>query len=226
VIAAVPVVCPVPPKPIGSVADKPAAVPDVFWLNVGQVKVPVLKLPDWGVPKMGVTSVGLVANTLLPVPVAVVVPVPPLAVAKVPAKVTAPEVAKLGVKPVVPALNVVTPEEIAPIWLITYAVLAACVVLVPLGAVGTVGVPVKAGLFARAIAPVPVLEEILISGLVPPVDAKGEVAVTLVIVPPVPVAAIVIPPALLVIVTPEPAVSVALVSVFPVVLPIRSWPLV
>jgi hypothetical protein len=44
-----------------------------------------------------------------------VVPVPPLAMAKVPAKVTAPELAALGVKPVVPVLKVVTPEEIAPI---------------------------------------------------------------------------------------------------------------
>jgi hypothetical protein len=35
-------------------------------------------------------------------------PVPPLVVARVPARVTAPDVALLGVNPVVPALNVVT----------------------------------------------------------------------------------------------------------------------
>ena len=29
------VVVPVPPEPIASVADKPAAVPEVFWLSVG-----------------------------------------------------------------------------------------------------------------------------------------------------------------------------------------------
>ena len=38
--------------------------------------------------------------------------VPPLAVAKVPAKVTAPDVSVLGVKPVVPAENVVTPSAV------------------------------------------------------------------------------------------------------------------
>ena len=41
----------------------------VFWLKVGQVNVPVEKLPDWGVPKIGVTKVGLVANTNEPLPV-------------------------------------------------------------------------------------------------------------------------------------------------------------
>jgi len=39
----------------------------------------------------------------------VLMPVPPLPAASVPAKVTAPEVALFGVKPVVPAENVVTP---------------------------------------------------------------------------------------------------------------------
>ena len=37
-------------------------------------------------------------------------PVPPLATANVPANVTAPEVAELGVKPVEPAENVLTPS--------------------------------------------------------------------------------------------------------------------
>ena len=40
---------------------------------------------------------------------AVAWPVPPLATARVPASVIAPEVAVLGVKPVVPAEKVVTP---------------------------------------------------------------------------------------------------------------------
>ena len=34
-----------------------AAVPVVFWLNVGQVNVPVLKLPLAGVPNTGATKV-------------------------------------------------------------------------------------------------------------------------------------------------------------------------
>jgi hypothetical protein len=46
-----------------------AAFPVVFWLNVGQVNVPVEKLPDVGVPSNGVTKLGLVANTKAPLPV-------------------------------------------------------------------------------------------------------------------------------------------------------------
>ena len=64
------VVRPVPPEATAKVADSPAAVPEVFWLNVGQVNVPVLKLPDVGVPSTGVTNVGDVAKaTTDPVPV-------------------------------------------------------------------------------------------------------------------------------------------------------------
>jgi hypothetical protein len=46
--------------------------------------VALVRVPDVGVPKMGVTSVGLVDNTLLPEPVDVVTPVPPLATGSVP----------------------------------------------------------------------------------------------------------------------------------------------
>ena len=77
------VVTPVPPLVTANVALSPAAVPVVFWLNVGHVNVPVLKLPLVGVPNNGVTNVGLVDNTTLPVPVLVVTPVPPLATANV-----------------------------------------------------------------------------------------------------------------------------------------------
>jgi hypothetical protein len=59
-----------------------AALPVVFWFNVG--KVQLAKLPDDGVPKAGVTNVGLVDSTLLPEPVEVVTPVPPFATGKVP----------------------------------------------------------------------------------------------------------------------------------------------
>jgi hypothetical protein len=56
-----------------------------------------------------VANVGDVESTTLVVPVLVVTPVPPFKTFKVPAKVTAPVVAVEGVKPVVPALNEVTP---------------------------------------------------------------------------------------------------------------------
>ena len=57
-------------------------MPDILAEIVdGQVNVPVLKLPDVGVPSNGVTNVGEFDNTTEPVPVEVVVPVPPLATA-------------------------------------------------------------------------------------------------------------------------------------------------
>lgn len=59
-----------------------AALPDVFWFNVGNVQL--AKLPDDGVPNAGDTKVGLFDNTLLPEPVDVVTPVPPFATGKVP----------------------------------------------------------------------------------------------------------------------------------------------
>jgi hypothetical protein len=46
--------------------------------------VQFVNVPDVGVPKMGVTNVGLVLKTLLPLPVDVVTPVPPLATGNVP----------------------------------------------------------------------------------------------------------------------------------------------
>ena len=71
-------------------ADKPAAVPVVFWLNVGQVNEPVLKLPDVGVPKTGVTKVGDVANTKEPEPVSSVTAAAKLADEGVAKKVATP----------------------------------------------------------------------------------------------------------------------------------------
>jgi hypothetical protein len=76
------VVRPVPPEATARVADRPAAVPVVFWFSVGNVQL--AKLPDVGVPSMGVTSVGLVERTVLPEPVELVTPVPPLATGSVP----------------------------------------------------------------------------------------------------------------------------------------------
>ena len=61
------VVAPVPPDPTTNVADNPAAVPVVFWFKVG--KVQLVRSPEVGVPNIGVTRVGEVANTKEPVPV-------------------------------------------------------------------------------------------------------------------------------------------------------------
>jgi hypothetical protein len=75
--------------------------------------VALVSVTDVGVPNNGVISVGLVDKTTAPVPVEVVTPVPPFATFSVPAKVIAPEVAVEGVKPVVPAENVVTGATVA-----------------------------------------------------------------------------------------------------------------
>jgi hypothetical protein len=79
--------------------------------------VTLVKVPEAGVPKAGVTSEGLLDKTTLPVPVDVTTPVPPFDTARVPPSVTLPVVAVLGVNPVVPALNDVTPAAAAPNWI-------------------------------------------------------------------------------------------------------------
>ena len=71
---------------------RPAAVPVMF--------VPTKAV---GVPRAGVTSVGLVLKTVLPVPVEVATPVPPLATGRIPEKLTASVVRKF-----VPLLNIAT----------------------------------------------------------------------------------------------------------------------
>ena len=60
------VVCPVPPEAIAKVADRPAAVPDVFWFNVGNVQL--AKLPEDGVPSAGLVRV-LFARVCVPLSV-------------------------------------------------------------------------------------------------------------------------------------------------------------
>lgn len=60
-------------------------------------------------PILGVTSVGEVERTTDPKPVDDVAPVPPLATARVPARTIAPVAGDEGVRPVVPALKLVTP---------------------------------------------------------------------------------------------------------------------
>jgi hypothetical protein len=69
------VVTPVPPLATGKVPVTPV---------VKGNPVQLVKVPEEGVPKTGVTSVGLVDNTVLPDPVEVVTPVPPLATGRVP----------------------------------------------------------------------------------------------------------------------------------------------
>jgi len=79
----------------------------VTLLAVKAVAVPEMFVPTnaVGVPRSGLTKVGLFDSTTLVVPVEDVTPVPPLATAKVPASVTTPVVAVFGVSPVVPAEN-------------------------------------------------------------------------------------------------------------------------
>ena len=119
------VVTPVPPLATANVAERPAAVPEVFWLKVGHVNVPVLKFPEVGVPSAGVTNVGLVAKTKDPEPVSsvtaaaklalegvpknvatpvprLVIPVPPLATGRVPVTLVAKLTNVVEVVPVPP----------------------------------------------------------------------------------------------------------------------------
>ena len=65
----------VPPFAIGSVPVTPV---------VNGNPVPFVRVIDVGVPKIGVTKVGLVDKTTEPVPVLLVTPVPPEATGKVP----------------------------------------------------------------------------------------------------------------------------------------------
>ena len=65
----------VPPFAIGSVPVTPV---------VKGKPVPFVSVTDVGVPKIGVTNVGLVDKTTLPEPVLLVTPVPPEATGKVP----------------------------------------------------------------------------------------------------------------------------------------------
>jgi hypothetical protein len=68
------VVTPVPPRNTGKVLIVPASIGrPVAFVNV----------PEAGVPKIGVTRVGLVDRTVLPEPVEVVTPVPPRVTGKV-----------------------------------------------------------------------------------------------------------------------------------------------
>lgn len=84
------------PVRLALVVTLPAVSPDA---------VPVIFVPTRaeGVPSAGVTSVGEVLRTTLPVPVLVTTPVPPLATASVPASV------------IVPVLVIGPPEVVSPV---------------------------------------------------------------------------------------------------------------
>lgn len=128
--------------------------------------VPVILVPTnaLGVPRAGVTKVGLVDRTTEPVPVEVVTPVPPLATAKVPDKVIVPDVV-IGppevVRPVVPpdtstlvtVPNGFVPQEVLepsvvrylpllPVWLGASALKAALAVIWPVPPFARPKVPV------------------------------------------------------------------------------------
>lgn len=208
-------------------------------------------------PKTGVISVGDVENTRLvdvvPVVPAVVNPVillkhvmlaalqfvPPLATIRVPARVTAPVVAELGVKPVVPALKLATLEAV------TAHVGQVMLPVVPVMTKGedavTTGTPlalpiVQVGAFELDIV-IPLTEDGVIA---PKVKVRAGVVVGLatvqetplavthdtvvtVPVPPPPVEAMVIVPLPLVIVIPDPCVSL-FIEKPPEEFPIRSSP--
>ena len=92
----------------------------------------------------------------------VAVPVPPLATANVPAKVTAPVVAVAGVRPVVPALNDVTPPPPPPVeamvWLghvpviVTFEPATSDGVAVPLPPLATGKMPVTPVVRGKSVA--------------------------------------------------------------------------
>ncbi len=102
-----------------------AALPVVFWFSVG--KVQLAKLPDDGVPKAGVTKVGLFDKTTLPEPVEDVTPVPPLDAGSVPVvppsigkpvafvNVAEEGVPKAGVTNVGLVANTRAPEPVSPV---------------------------------------------------------------------------------------------------------------
>ena len=93
------VVTPVPPLPTGRTPLTPV---------VRGKPVAFVKTTADGVPSAGVTRVGLVDRTVLPLPVLVVTPVPPAPTASVPPSMMVPAVVigpPVAVKPVVPLLT-------------------------------------------------------------------------------------------------------------------------
>lgn len=182
----------------------------------------LVKVPLVGVPKMGVTSVGLVANTSEPVPVSSVTADARLAelgvARKVATLVPRPDTPVLIGRPV--ALVKVPLEGVPSAGVTNVGLVDRTTFPVPVEVVTPVP-PLRTGRAVpeREIANVP----LVVIGL-PATDKNvGTVAATEVTEPPDPVAAIEIPPALFVIDTPEPAVKVVRVKLVP--LPMSNAPL-
>jgi hypothetical protein len=126
VLAADAVVAFVPPFAIGSVPVTPV---------VNGKPVALVKVAADGVPRLGVTSVGLVERTTEPDPVLVVTPVPPFATARVPDIIIVPDDVT---GPPVKFMPVVPPETST---LVTVPVSGAEIVTVPAPFVILIPVP-------------------------------------------------------------------------------------
>jgi hypothetical protein len=125
-----------------------AALPVVFWFNVGNVQL--AKLPDDGVPKAGDTKVGLLDNTTLPEPVDAVTPVPPLATGKVP---VTPVVSGSPVTLVITPLAGVPKAGVTSVGLLERTALPVPVdVVTPVPPRATERVPVVPAIIGRPVA--------------------------------------------------------------------------
>jgi hypothetical protein len=198
------VVWPVPPRLTGRVPVTPV---------LSGRPVALVSVAKLGTPMLGVVSTGEVERTLLPEPVDDVTPVPPLATGRV------PDTPVVSGRPV--ALVSVANDGTPMLGVVSTGEVDRTLLPEPVDAVTPVPPLATARVPPSVSVPEPVMG--------PPVRVRPvepPEPLTLVTVPPEPVAEIVMDPVLFVTVTPVPAVSVALVSVLPVVLPISSWPLV
>ena len=129
-------VAPVPPLAIAKVAERPAAVPVVFWFRVGKSAATAML----GTPVVMVFLRMPVAKPARATPLIL-----PTVVATVPAvEVTSPVRAGIRAARRVPLARLPALVELLTAVL-TNAVVASWVVLVPAVAVGAAGVPVKVG---------------------------------------------------------------------------------
>ena len=89
----------VPSKFTHALAEYEGAEPDAVDSAAGAgIPVQLARLPDVGVPNIGVTRVGEVPNTTAPVPVLVVTPLPPFATGSVPVTCVVSVIAPLEIK--------------------------------------------------------------------------------------------------------------------------------
>jgi hypothetical protein len=100
-------------NPVPPLAESKVPVAFATGMFVVAIRLPDVGVPRSGLIRIGVVMIGLVFRTTETVPVFTATPVPPLATASVPATVTLPLVAVLGVSPVVPKDMSVTPVPAA-----------------------------------------------------------------------------------------------------------------